>query len=96
MCHSRQYLPAGSSFKITCSQPIVVLVMSDANLLSYNSGRGANYYGGLFTHFPAILEVPSDGHWNVLLETREFPLRPFHYSIDVINEKETDKVTIDE
>lgn len=87
MCHSRQYLKAGSSFKITCSQPIVVLVMSDANLLSYNSGRGANYYGGFFNHFPAILEVPADGHWNVLLETHEFPLRKFQYSIDVTHEK---------
>lgn len=95
MYHSRQYLKAGSSFKITCPQPIIVLVMTDSNLHSYNSGGDANYYGGFFAHFPAIVEVPTDGHWNVLLETREFPLRPFHYSIDVINEKETDKVTID-
>ncbi|TBL68304.1 DUF1883 domain-containing protein [Hafnia alvei] len=92
MCHSRQYLKAGCSFKITCSQPIVVLVMSDTNLLSYNSGRGANYYGGFFTHFPAILEVPCDGHWNVLLETREFPMRKFQYSIDIIHEKEVSEI----
>lgn len=69
--------------------------MSDANLLSYNSGRGANYYGGFFKHFPAILEVPADGDWNVLLETREFPLRKFQYSIDVIHEKEASEITID-
>lgn len=66
--------------------------MSDTNLLSYNSGRGANYYGGFFTHFPAILEVPCDGHWNVLLETREFPMRKFQYSIDIIHEKEVSEI----
>lgn len=85
MNHSRKFLKAGSSFKVTCSQPIVILVMSDSNLDSYNLGKGANYYGGLFFHFPAILEVPTDGYWNVILETREFPLRKFHYTIDTLN-----------
>lgn len=93
--YHRQYLKAGSAFKITCSHPIIVLVMTDSNLHLYNSGGGVNYYGGFFAHFPAIVEVPIDGYWNILLETREFSLRTLQYSIDVMSEKDAAKITVD-
>ena len=45
-----------------------VLVMDNPNFLNYRSGRQFIYYGGFYTHSPAVIVPPSPGHWNVVID----------------------------
>jgi hypothetical protein len=45
-----------------------VLVMDNGNLINYKSGRQFVYYGGYYTRSPAVIVVPSPGHWNVVVD----------------------------
>jgi hypothetical protein len=43
------------------------MVMTDIMYKGYLSGSGLRFYGGYFTHFPAIVTVPKSGHWNIVI-----------------------------
>jgi hypothetical protein len=45
-----------------------VLAMDDGNFTNYRSGRQFTYYGGYYTQSPAVIVVPSSGHWNVVVD----------------------------
>jgi hypothetical protein len=45
-----------------------VLVMDDGNFMNYKSGRQFVYHGGYYTQSPAVIVVPSAGHWNVIVD----------------------------
>lgn len=85
MPHTRSYVSAGGLVRVSCSQPMIVMVMSDKNLRSYQDGKETNYYGGFFSYFPIQIEIPESGFWNIILEKRVFTTRKLTYSINVID-----------
>ena len=44
-----------------------VLVMDDANFQRFKQGSQYTYYGGYYTHSPAIIKPPTAGRWNVVV-----------------------------
>lgn len=44
-----------------------VLVMDDSNFQSFKSGQAYRYYGGYYARSPAIINPPSPGRWNVVI-----------------------------
>ncbi|WP_394558771.1 DUF1883 domain-containing protein [Aquipseudomonas alcaligenes] len=67
--HQREYLNEGDTVVIHCSQPCNIRLMNDANFRSFKNGGRHTYHGGAFDRFPARIKVPSDGFWNVTLDT---------------------------
>ena len=67
--HQREHLEEGDTVVIHCSQPCNIRLMSDANFRSFKNGGRHTYHGGAFDKFPARIKVPSDGFWNVTLDT---------------------------
>ena len=67
--HQREHLEEGDTVVIHCSQPCNIRLMSDANFRSFKNGGRHTYHGGAFDKFPARIKVPSDGFWNITLET---------------------------
>lgn len=84
MSHNRIYLKAGWLLSITCSLPAMVMMMSDNGYTSYTLQKGAQFLGGYYNTYPAIIKVPVTQYWNVLLEARSFPLLGLDYSINII------------
>ncbi|TBL41387.1 DUF1883 domain-containing protein [Hafnia alvei] len=72
MPHRKLFLQQNSLLLVTCSQPAMVLLMDERNYHSYNDGDGASYFGGYFCNFPANIDIPLEGVWNVVIE-------PAHY-----------------
>ncbi|NLS55555.1 DUF1883 domain-containing protein [Hafnia alvei] len=68
MPHRKLFLKQHSHLCVTCSQPAMVLLMDDKNFHSYNDGEGASYFGGYFCNFPADIDIPMAGIWNVVIE----------------------------
>lgn len=66
--YRREHLSAGQSVQVICSKPAIVMVMTDAGYDEYQDGQGAGFYGGYFTHFPAIITVPKSGYWNIVID----------------------------
>ena len=67
--HQREHLEEGDTVVIHCSQPCNIRLMSDANFRSFKNGGRHTYHGGAFDKFPARIKVPSDGFWNITLDT---------------------------
>lgn len=84
MSRKRIYLEAGWLLNITCSLPAMVMVMSDNGYSSYSLQKGAEFLGGYYNAWPAVIEVPDSQYWNVLLEARSFPLLRLDFSISII------------
>jgi hypothetical protein len=45
-----------------------VRLLDDKNLLNYTRGKDYKFEGGLTTKSPVRLQVPSRGHWYVVLD----------------------------
>lgn len=84
MSRNRIYLEAGWLLNITCSLPAMVMVMSDHGYSSYQQQKGAEFFGGYYKAWPAVIEVPGSQYWNVLLEARSFPFLKLDYNISII------------
>lgn len=67
--HQRETLSEGDLVIIYCSQMCNIRLMNDANFRSYKNGARHNYHGGAFDRFPAKIRVPSDGDWNITIDT---------------------------
>ena len=67
--HQREQLKEGDLLVIQSSQPCNIRLMSDANFRSFKNGGRHTYHGGAFDKFPARIKVPSDGFWNITLDT---------------------------
>ncbi|KKI44221.1 hypothetical protein XK97_14690 [Obesumbacterium proteus] len=72
MPHRKLFLKQHAHLSVTCSEPVMVLLMDNKNFHSYNDGDGASYFGGYFCNFPANIDIPAEGIWNVVIE-------PAHY-----------------
>lgn len=66
--HAREKLLKGDIVIVQCSHQCNVLVMDDQNFAAYRQRQKCTFYGGHFTHFPAKVAVPSDGHWNTVID----------------------------
>lgn len=67
--HQREELKEGDLVVIHCSQMCNIRLMNDANFRSYKNGGRHNYHGGAFDRFPAKIRIPSDGAWNITIDT---------------------------
>ena len=95
--HQREQLEEDDLVVITCSQPCNIRLMSDANFRSFKNRGRHSYHGGAFVSFPARIRVPSDGYWNITLDTvtryaASLTRKPqMEYSIKIVRGKRTIK-----
>ncbi|KAA6336376.1 hypothetical protein EZS27_015457 [termite gut metagenome] len=62
-------LKRGDRVQVTLSGNAAnVRLMDSSNYQSYKNGRSHRYAGGLITKSPAVLGVPSSGHWYVTVD----------------------------
>ncbi|PAV94522.1 hypothetical protein CJD50_20960 [Hafnia paralvei] len=69
MKSSRLFLVANSYVKVVCSEPAKILLINEKYYDRFCRDSWADYHGGFFTNFPAIVEVPYDGIWNIIIDT---------------------------
>ena len=69
MKNSRLFLIANTYVKVVCSEPAKILLINDKYYDKFCRDSWADYHGGFFTNFPAIVEVPYDGIWNIVIDT---------------------------
>jgi hypothetical protein len=50
-----------------------VLVMDDTNFQNYKLGQAYRYYGGYYKQSPVIIQPPSAGRWNVVINLGGLP-----------------------
>ena len=88
--HQREYLREGDTVVIQCSKTCNIRLMSDANFRSYRNGGRHTYHGGAFEDFPARIKVPSNGYWNITLDTvtRRGDSSRFTHKIKIIRNKD--------
>ena len=67
--HQREQLNEGDLVVIESSQQCNIRLMNDANFRSFKNGARHVYLGGAFDRFPARIRVPSNGFWNITLDT---------------------------
>lgn len=67
--HQREHLNEDDIVVIECSQRCNIRLMNDANFRAFKNGARHNYIGGHFDRFPARINVPSSGFWNITLDT---------------------------
>lgn len=58
----------GEIVEITLTSGANVRLMNSSNLSSYKNGRRHNYIGGLVKRSPLRLEIPSSGHWHIVVD----------------------------
>jgi len=66
--HKREHLNSGSIVEVDCSHQCNIILMDDNNFSKYKSGQEFRHFGGHFKKFPARIQVPSTGYWNVVLD----------------------------
>ncbi len=66
--HAREYLDSGDVVRLDCDTQCNFMIMTDTNFSAYRSGGRFNYHGGHYKRFPAAIDVPSSGHWNVVID----------------------------
>ena len=50
-----------------------VRLLDASNFQSYRAGRNHRYYGGHATRSPVRLQIPSSGHWHVVVDLGGYP-----------------------
>ncbi len=63
------------------------MVRNDEEQKRYISRGTANFYGGFFNHFPALIQVPETGHWNVCIDSCAFTAEKMEYSVEIFREE---------
>jgi hypothetical protein len=66
--HQRKYLTAGQAVRVDCDTQCNVMLTDDVNFSLYRRGQSCNGYGRFYTHFPAIIDVPRTGYWNITID----------------------------
>lgn len=66
--HKRLFLKDGDVVEVESDTKANVLLMDDSDYSNYKARRSHQYYGGFFTRFPARLNPPHSGYWNVVLD----------------------------
>lgn len=79
----REYLRAGDTVLVECSQQANVILLSDVEYLNYKAGRRYQSLGGRYQRYPAILTANRVDWWNVVIDW-EGESRTLDYSIDIM------------
>jgi len=58
----------GEMVEVTLTNGANVRLMDSTNFSSFKNGRRHKYHGGLAKRSPVRLQVPSDGHWYVVVD----------------------------
>jgi len=66
--HDMGYRSRGELVEIMLSSGANVRLMDSSNLISYKNGREHYYYGGFTNRSPVRLQIPSSGHWYVVVD----------------------------
>lgn len=59
----------GEIVEVTLTNGANVRLMSSSDLSNYRNGRRHHYIGGLAKKSPLRLQIPSNGHWHVAIDT---------------------------
>ncbi|RLC51137.1 MAG: DUF1883 domain-containing protein [Candidatus Cloacimonadota bacterium] len=66
--HSREYINEGDVVEVMCSHQCNILLLTDTNFQNYKNNRRYSYSnGGFYKMFPARMQVPNTGYWNIVL-----------------------------
>lgn len=82
----RLYAEAKSFIIVNSDAPLLIMVRDDTEHQRYLIENHANFHGGFFTHFPALIQVPANGYWNVCIKWWGFYPEDASYSIEVFQE----------
>ena len=66
--HQRRHLNKGAIVQLDCDTQCNFLLLTDADYAAYQQVRRFHYYGGTFKDFPARIEVPESGDWNIVID----------------------------
>ncbi|ANC41742.1 DUF1883 domain-containing protein [Hafnia alvei] len=69
MKQTQLYLTTDSYVKVMCPAPAKVLLINAKYYNKFRLENWTNYHGGSFMDFPALIGVPYEGIWNVIIET---------------------------
>jgi hypothetical protein len=72
--HSRVHLEKGSQIVIICGGPCKLLLLDDSQFSLFESGNKCTAYSKDCTTYPASIEIPITGWWNVVVD---FGMDPF-------------------
>ena len=67
--HSSVHLKKGDKVKVTVDAPANVLLLDDKDFDAYTEGKPYHYYGGWVTKSPVELSAPTDGRWNLVIDS---------------------------
>lgn len=86
MTHKRIYVEAGSFIMVNSNKPLIIMIRNDKEHQRYLTSGVANFYGGFFNHFPALIEVPTTENWNVFTEQCGTSSEEVEYSVELFRE----------
>ncbi len=66
--HSREYLNQGDVVEVSSDTPCNFMLTDETNFSSFKRGESFRYYGGFFKNFPARINVPHSGQWNITID----------------------------
>lgn len=66
--HSRDYFNQGDVVVLSCDTQCNFMLTDDVNFNSYKRRQSFKYLGGFFKEFPAKIQVPNSGYWNVTID----------------------------
>lgn len=72
---------------INSSNPLIIMIRDDKEQQKYFCDGVANFYGGFFSHFPALIQTPETGYWNVCIDPCGYTDEQTTYSIEIFEEK---------
>lgn len=67
MVITKFYLHKGDFVHIESPIEVTAFIINDLHLEQYSNSELVDYYGGYFNHLPAIIEIPYDGTWNIVV-----------------------------
>ena len=65
--HSREHFSQGDVAVLNCDTQCNFLLLDDHNFNNFKSGRDYRYFGGFYKMFPAKIQAPQSGYWNMVV-----------------------------
>lgn len=81
--HYKFKLHAGDAIKVTLDHQANVRLMDDANYALFKAQAKFKFVGGHALKSPVVLEAPTDGHWNIVVDA-EGHERELHPVVEVL------------
>ncbi|ATF95357.1 DUF1883 domain-containing protein (plasmid) [Cedecea neteri] len=91
MTYKRLYAKAGNYIIVNSNMPLIIMIRDDHNHEIYLKEGGANFYGGFFNHFPALIQISATGYWNITVKRWGFLPDNIEYSVELFQESVRDE-----